>query len=59
MRMDYMKSDEIRQIIKALAQAKGSYQRLYDQLEEEDYEYLEQQCFEDEIDLIMFLEGDY
>lgn len=59
MRMDYLKSDEIRQIIKALAQTKGSYQRLYDQLEEEDYEYLEQQCFKDEVDLIMFLEGEY
>ena len=59
MRMDYMKSDEIRQTIKSLAQAKGSYQRLYDQLEEEDYEYLEQQCFKDEIDLIMFLEDEH
>lgn len=59
MRMDYMKSDEIRQTIKALAQAKGSYQRLYDQLEEEDYEYLEQQCFKDEVDLIMFLEEEF
>ena len=54
-----MKSDEIIQIFKKLAKSQGYYQRLLDNITEEDLDYLEQQCFKDEIDLIMFLEDEY
>lgn len=51
-----MKSDEIMQTIKALGQVKGFYRNLLNNITEEDLNYLEQQCFEDEVELIIFLE---
>lgn len=54
-----MKSDEILNIIKSLAQNQGFYGRLLEQIQdnEEALEYLEQQNFKDSVDLILFLEG--
>lgn len=50
--------DDILNTVRTLAQSQGSYGRLLEQLEndEEALEYLEQQGFEDPVDLILFLE---
>lgn len=53
-----MNKEEILKTVKSLAQSQGSYGRLLQQLEsnEKALEYLEQQNFKDEIDLILFIE---
>lgn len=53
-----MNKEEILKAVKSLAQSQGFYGRLLQQLEsnEKALEYLEQQNFKDEIDLILFIE---
>ena len=54
-----MNREEIIDTILSLSKSQGFYQRIYDQIidDEETLEYLERQKFKDVIDLIMFLES--
>ena len=59
-----MKREEIMETIKSLASSQGLYGRLYRdlmELDEDEYEQvmleLESQNFKDEVDLVMFIEG--
>lgn len=54
-----MNKEQILNLIKSLSRSQGFYGRLYEQIHDNDeaLEYLEQQDFKDELDLILFLEG--
>lgn len=52
-----MNKEEILKLLKKLALSQGFYQRLLDNISEEDLENLESRNFKDDIDLILFLES--
>lgn len=52
-----MNKEEIIQVLQDLASSQGFYQRLLDNITEEDLDNLASRNFKDVIDLIMFIEG--
>ncbi len=52
-----MNKEEIKQLLQNLASSQGFYQRILDNITEEDLDNLESRNFKDSVDLIMFLEG--
>lgn len=48
---------QIRALFENLAKSQGLYGRLLARMTDEDWEYLEQQNFRDELDVILFIES--
>lgn len=52
-----MNRNEILNTLRSLSRSQGSYGRLLDNLTDEALDYLEEQNFADELDMILFIEG--